>query len=64
MKREEDKQTLSQSELIQYFDSLTDKYQRAIGMLLDGLKPRVPQTKRNELIDAFKPLANKRTLRR
>lgn len=59
MKREEDKQPLSQSELIQNFDSLTDKYRRAIGMLLDGLKPGIPQTKRNELIDAFKPLANR-----
>jgi hypothetical protein len=59
MKREEDKQTRSQSELIQNFDSLIDNYQRAIGMLLEGLRPGFPQTKRNGLIDAFKPLANK-----
>ena len=32
---------------------------KVIQLLLDGLKPGVPQTKRNELIEAFKPLASK-----
>lgn len=61
MKREENKQTRPQSELTKNFDSLIDNYQRAIGMLLEGLKPGFPQAQRNELVDAFKPLANKRT---
>lgn len=41
------------------FEKLMDTYSRAISALIEGLKPGTPQTRRNELIDAFAPLAQR-----
>lgn len=41
------------------FEKLMDTYSRAISTLIEGLKPGTPQTRRNELIDAFAPLAQR-----
>lgn len=41
------------------FEELMDAYSRAISALIEGLKPGTPQTRRNELIDAFAPLAQR-----
>ena len=41
------------------FKKLMDTYSRAISTLIEGLKPGTPQTRRNELIDAFTPLAQR-----
>lgn len=41
------------------FEELMDTYSRVISTLIEGLKPGTPQTRRNELIDAFAPLAQR-----
>ena len=41
------------------FEELMDTYSRVISALVEGLKPDTPQTRRNELIDAVAPLAQR-----
>ena len=47
---------MDKNDLMKSFDELVKSYKLVISELLAGLKPGVPQSKRNELIDAFKPL--------
>ena len=44
---------------LQMVDELAHFFGRAISTLIEGLKPGTPQTRRNELIDAFAPLAQR-----